>query len=37
MKQYESNLFDAVFYPNEIHRNKFDEMMAIFYKIIDQD
>ncbi len=37
MKQYESNLFDAVFYPNEIHRNKFDEMMAIFYKIIDNE
>lgn len=37
MAQYEGYLVDAVFNPLEVHRNKEDEMMAIFYKYIDEN
>jgi hypothetical protein len=37
MRPHEGRLIDAVLSPDEVHRNKKDMMMAIFYKEIDPD
>lgn len=35
MEKFERLLIDSVLDPNEVHRNKFDSMMAIFYRNVD--